>query len=244
MGSLILKSLSTWVDGYDLTGDSNAGNLDLDHEVHDTTVFRPVGTGGARERACGLEDVSASQAGMWGTGAGSVDEDSFTNLGRVDTVMTMSPDGVEGSVAYMLRSGRFKYSLFGEHGKPAPFSLDFRGTNGETAVARGLITKQKAVVSATGATGTGQQLGALGAGQYLYASLHVFAAGTTITGVIESAPTNAFGANTTRATFGPITAVGGYWAARVAGPITDPWYRLRITAITGSFTIAAQVGAR
>jgi hypothetical protein len=38
--------------------------------------------------------------------------------------------------------------------------------------------------------------------------------------------------------------VGGYWATRVAGPITDPWYRLRVTAITGTATIAAIVGIR
>lgn len=244
MSSLILKSLRTYVGGYDLTGDSNNGGLDLDHEVFDDTRFQPPGSGGARARVCGLEDISAAQSGFWATGVGSVDENAFANLGSLDEPMMMSNDGAESSVAYMLRTGRFKYSLLGDAGKPAPFALDFRGTNGQTAVVRGAVTKTKAVVSATGATGTSQQLGAVGANQFLYASLHAFAVGTTITAVLESAPDNTFGAATTRITFGPITAVGGYWGARVAGAITDTWYRLRVTAITGSFTIAANVGIR
>ncbi len=244
MASSILKSLRTYVGGYDLTGDSNNGSLDLDHEVHDETVYQPPGSGGARARQCGLEDISAAQSGFYATGAGSVDENAFANWGGLDEPMSMSDDGAEGSVAYMMRTGRFKYSLLGEHGKPAPFSLDFRGTNGETAVARGLVTKTKAVVSATGATGTGVQLGAVSADQYLYGVLHAFAVGTTITAVLESAVDNTFAGATTRITFGPITAVGGAWGARVAGAITDEWYRLRVTAITGSFTIAANVGIR
>lgn len=245
MSSLILKSLRTYVGGYDLTGDTNNGGLDLDHDVQDVTVFQPPGSGGARARACGLEDVSAASSGFWATGVGSVDENAFANFGStLDEPMSMSSDGAEGSVAYMLRTGRFKYSLFGDVGKPAPFALDFRGTNGQAAVVRSLVTKTKAAVAATGATGTAQQVGATSATQFLYAGLHVFSAGTTITAVIESAPDNTFASPTTRITFGPITAVGGYWGTRVAGAITDQWFRLRVTAITGSFTIAANVGIR
>lgn len=241
MGSLINKSLRTWVDGYDMTGDSNAGNLDLDHDVYDVTTYS---NGGARARQCGNEDVTASQAGFWATGVGSVDENSFNNLGVADAVLTMSPDGFEGSPAYMMRTGRFKYSLFGPAGQPAPFSIDFSGTNGQTAVVRGQVTRGAYLANATGATGTAVNLGAVSSGQYLYGSLHAFAVGTTMTAVIESAPDNTFASPTTRITFGPVTAVGGVWGTRAAGAITDTWYRLRITAITGSFTIAANVGIR
>jgi hypothetical protein len=38
--------------------------------------------------------------------------------------------------------------------------------------------------------------------------------------------------------------IGGTWGTRVAGPITDPWYRLRVTAITGTHTIACVAGIR
>jgi hypothetical protein len=43
-------------------------------------------------------------------------------------------------------------------------------------------------------------------------------------------------------TFGPITTVGGTWGTRVAGAITDTWWRLRVTAITGTFQIACAAG--
>jgi hypothetical protein len=244
VASTILKNVRTWVDGYDMTGDTNSGSLDLDHEVFDVTVNQPPGSGGARARACGLEDVSAQTSGFWSTGAGSVDEDAFTSLGRTDAVLTMSPDGLEGSVAYTLRAGRLKYSLLGAHGGPAPFSLDFAGSHGETTTVRGLVVKTKGAVSATGATGTGQQLGAVTADQHLYASLHLFSAGTTLTAVVESDDNSGFTSPTTRLTLGPVTAAGGVWATRLAGPVTDTWYRLRISAITGTFTIAAVVGIR
>lgn len=232
----ILKNVRSWVGGYDLTTDSNQVGLDLDHEVQDDTRYQPVGSGGARARLCGLEDVSASFAGFHGS---AVDANAFAGWnGGLEEPWSLSWDGLEGSPAYIMRGGRFKYGLGGQVGANHPISLDAKGTNGEMAVARGLITKTAGTVAAIGATGTGQQLGAVGAGQYLYCALHVFSVGTTITAVLESAPSNAFGANTTRLTFGPITTVGGTML-RVAGPITDTWYRLRVTAITGSFSIAA-----
>jgi hypothetical protein len=49
------------------------------------------------------------------------------------------------------------------------------GSNGVGAV-RGQLAKKKGSVAATGPLGSGCNLGAVGAGQYLYASFHVFAA--------------------------------------------------------------------
>ena len=101
-----------------------------------------------------------------------------------------------------------------------------------------------ATVSATGATGTGVQVGTVAAGQYLYASFHVFTAGTTITAVLESDNASNFATAATQMTFGPYTTTGGRWGVRVAGPITDDYYRFRITTITGSFVIAGAAGIR
>lgn len=239
MASTILKNQRIWCGGYDMTTDLNRAGLDLSHDEQDDTRFQPIGSGGARARVCGLEDVSLSLGGFYASGAVSVDANAFAGWsGGLEEPLSLPFDGAEGNSAYILRGGKFKYSLGGQVGANTPISLDVKGTNGETAVARGLVTKTAGVVNATGATGTGVQLGAVSASQYLYCALHVFAAGTTITAVIESAATNAFGANTTRLTFGPITTVGATML-RVAGPITDTWYRLRVTAITGSFTIAA-----
>ncbi|HZM83771.1 MAG TPA: hypothetical protein VFC19_49260 [Candidatus Limnocylindrales bacterium] len=245
MSSLIAKNIRTWADGYDMTTDLQQVGLDLMWDVHDMTVFMPAGSGGARKRATGLEDVSAGVRGLWSAGATSIDADSFANLGVADAVLTMSSDGAEGSIAYGMRQGRFKYSMFGETGAPAPFSLNFRGTQGQTSVARGMVFKTDAVaISGTGPTGTGLQLGAVGATQYLYAWAHVLTAGTTITIQVQSSVDNTFASPTTRMTLGPITTTGGVWGTRVAGPITDTWWRLNVSAITGSFLLAGLIGIR
>lgn len=245
MSSLLAKNIRTWADGYDMTTDTNQVGLDLEWSVHDTTVFMPAGSGGARKRATGLEDISATTRGFWSAGTNSIDADSFSKLGVADAVLTMSPDGVEGSIAYMMRQGRFKYSMFGETGSPAPFSLDFRGTNGETSVARGMVFKtDQSAVSSTGLAGTALQLGAVGSTQYLYAALHVLSVGTTVTIQVQSSVDNTFASPTTRMTLGPVTTVGGVWGTRVAGAITDTWWRLNVSAITGSFTLAGLIGIR
>lgn len=245
MASLIAKNIRVWADGYDMTSDSNQASLDLDHDVHDVTVFMPAGQGGARKRACGLEDVAAGVRGFWSAGANSIDADSFNNLGVADAVLTMSSDGAEGSIAYGMRHGRFKYSMFGEVGAPAPFSLDFKGTYGLTSSVRGTVFKTDATtISGTGPTGTAQQLGAVGASQFLYAWANVLTAGTTITIQVQSSVDNTFASPTTRMTLGPITTTGGVWGTRLAGPVTDQWWRLNVSACTGSFLLAGLVGIR
>lgn len=235
----ILKNVRSWVGGYDLTTDLNQVSMDLSRDEQDDTRFQPVGSGGARARVAGMEDVAASYGGFHADGATAVDKNMFDGwTGGLEEPWTLAFDGVEGQPAYIMRGGRFKYGLGDAVGNNHKITTEVMGTNGETAVARGLVTKTRATVSGTGATGTAVQLGAVAAGQYLYCALHVFSVGTTITAVLESDNAIGFPSAVTQLTFGPITTVGGTML-RIAGPITDDWFRLRVTAITGSFSIAA-----
>lgn len=239
---------TTYVAGYDMTGDSNATTLTLPYDALDKTPFRS-GTGvRGRVRQAGLQDVTSSVNGFWNSDDDGIDEVAWAALGGATQVVTQSATGVDGDRAYFYQAAQFEYSLFGNVGDLTPFSLNLQGARGNGAMAAGAVPgyllKAKAAVAATGATGAGVQLGAVAAGQYLYAAFHVFARTTTITAVLESDDANTFGSATTRATFGPLTATGGTWAARVAGPITDTWYRIRISAITGSHTIAAAAGIK
>jgi hypothetical protein len=85
----------------------------------------------------------------------------------------------------------------------------------------------------------------VGATQFLYGALHLFgSAATTITVVLESDDNVNFTSATTRITFGPLTAVGGTWGARVSGAIADDYYRFRVTAITGTWSAAAVFGIK
>lgn len=244
MGTFAANNITTWFGGYDMTGDLNQTTMPIEWEALDSTTFGPTRT--ARSRTAGLEDVSSQVAGFADFDAGAVDDTVFAALGGTVQPLTHSHDGAESSPAYFYEAREFAYEVFGQVGQMVPFSLTARGAKGNAAVGavRGVVLKTKATVSATGATGTANQLGAAASGQYLYAALHVFTAGTTITAVLESDSDNTFATATTQATFGPITTAGGTWATRVAGPITDTWYRLRVTAITGTFTIACVAGIK
>lgn len=245
MGTFAANNITTWFSAYDMTGDSNSTELAMQYDALETTVYGCT----HRTRAAGLEDVTLQQAGFWQSGAGLIDPTAFTALGGASQVISNSVDGLETSVAYFYRARQFSYQTFGAHGEMMPFSLSASSARGTGLAAvgavRGRVLRQKVPsVSGTGATGTAFQLGAVGASQYLYAGLHVFSAGTTITGVIESDDANTFASATTRITFSAVTAAGGYWGTRVAGAITDDWYRLRITACTGTFSLACVAGIK
>jgi len=238
MAVVALTDATTYVHGYDMTGDTNDVRLVTDVVELDKTNF---GSGGWKEVIGGLRSAVFTSAGFWQAGATSIDVESFPDLGTVDRVHTVAPFPTEGNPAYMFKAGKMQYALGGKHGELAPFSLKSVGTNAH-GVVRGKLLKAKGNVSATGALGTAVELAAVGASEYVYATFHVFSAGTTITAVLESDDNSGFTSATTRATFGPITTTGGTWATRVAGAITDTHWRLRVTAITGTFSVAGAVG--
>ncbi|MEV4271932.1 hypothetical protein [Micromonospora aurantiaca (nom. illeg.)] len=238
MPSIALTDATCWVAGYDFTTDINQISLSAEAEQLDTTTF---GSGGYRQRIGGLKTVQAQVAGFWQSAASAApDPQAFPDLGVPDRPATFAPTSAEGSVAYSAMVGKFSYDLFGQVGVATPFSLSMAGTNRDGLV-RGQVAKAKGAASATGALGSVQQLGAVASGQYLYAALHVFSAGTTMTVQVQSATTAGFGSPTVRGTFAAATAVGGLWLARVPGPITDTYWRLNVSAITGTFQVAGVI---
>lgn len=247
MATYAATAHTTYVAGYDMTGDLNQTSLNLSHEPLDRTVYRVTTTPG-RVRQAGFQDVQSSVMGFWQAGDGTIDPEAWANLGTGPQVVTQTPAGVEGERAYLYQASTFEYQLFGAIGEMTPFSLALQAARGNGTLSAGAVPgkliKAKGAVDATGATGAEVELGAVADGQHLYAAFHLFARDTTITAVLESDEDDTFGSATTRATFGPLTATGGTWATRVAGPITDTWYRLRVTAITGEHTIACSAGIK
>lgn len=238
-------SRTTYVDGYDMTADSNQTTLSIVKDPLDSTTFSIGRT--SRSRKAGLEDVQSSVNGYADYASSAVDPQVFANF-ATRHVVTQTPAGVEAERAYFYQCLDLDYQQFGQVGELAPFSLSMQGTRGAGTLSAGAIAgylgKAKGTVSATGALGTFKQLGAVSATQFLYGIFHVFVAATTITVVLESDDNSGFSSATTRATIGPLTAVGGTWITRVAGPITDDFYRLRVTAITGTFTVAGAFGIK
>lgn len=234
---------TTWLGGYDFTGDSNKTSLKITYQPLDRTVYGNT----ARNRLAGLELDESTVDGFWDGAVGAVDPVTFAALTSTQP-LSQSVDGTLGSVAYFYQAKSFQYQMFGKVGEIVPFSLAASSARtpslGSAGAVRGQVTAIKQTVSATGAVGAGVLLGATSAGQYLYGALHVCSVGTTITAVLESDDNSGFSSATTRATLGPITTVGGTWATRVAGPITDTYYRYRVTAITGTFIVAGVAGIK
>lgn len=241
MATLALLNCFAHVAGHDFTADTNQLNLNVDVTALDKTTF---GSAGWTELAGGLKDLTFDMAGFWQSAASdAVDVEAFPDLGVRNRAHTVGPVNTEANPAYMFQGGKFTYNLLGEINTLAPFTLNSRNTDGVGAV-RGQLAAKKQNVSAVGTFGSGVNLGAGAAGKFLYATLHAFSVGTTITIDIESAPTSAFVAldTTTRATIGPITARGGTWVPRVdASAITDPWWRFNVTAVTGTFSVAGAI---
>jgi len=236
MGSFAMVDCTTWAHGYDLTTDLNQLAMKFDADDLERTTF------GSRykKRTGGLRNTELNLAGYYTT---DVDAAQFPALGVSDRVLTMTPDGLAGSVAYMVQIGNFKYELFDEVGSMTPFSLDCMGTS-KAGVVRGRVAAAKQTVNATGPFGTAVHLSAAGSTDFVYATLHVFSAGTTATVKLQSDVAADFASPTDVATFSAATTAGGLWLPRHAGPNTDTYYRFNVSAITGSFTLAGAIGVQ
>lgn len=240
MATLALLNCYSYVAGHDFTADSNQATLGMESAQLDKTTFR---SNGWRELGGGLKSATFDLSGFWQAGDGQVDPDAFTNLGVRDRVHTFGPEETEGGTAYLWKAGHFTYQMLGQLGEMAPFTLQAQGTDG-VGVARGQLAKSLGDVSAVGPIGSAVNLGAGSAGEYLYASFHVFSAGTTLSVKIQSATDEAFTTpnDVAGATFGPLTTTGGSWLTRVdASAFTDTWYRFNVTAVTGTFSVAGAI---
>jgi len=238
MAAIALLNATTYIHGFDFTTKTNNITVNAEAEDLDATTF---GGNGYRQRIAGLREVTSDHSGFW---EGPVDAEAWANLGVADRAVTVAPTGTEGDVAYMFRAGQFSYEQFGDVGDLTPFSISMSGSNAY-GIVRGGLAKAKGSVSATGVLGSVVNLGAPLATQYVYAVLHVFSAGTTITVQVQSDTAANFPSATTRGTIGPITAVGGTWLARVAGPfVGETHWRLNVSAITGTFEVAGAIAVQ
>ncbi len=237
----VLLNAFVYIDSHDFTGDSNTSMLNATAQLHPITNFR---SNGWTENAMGIFEIDYNLSGFGSFGADSVDSNGFDNLGVTNKTHIVGPSETEGGVCKIWQGGSVNFQQFGvEPGNVNPFSVNSVGTDGQVGLVMSRLIKAKGTVSATGATGSEVQLGATSSDQFLYGAFAVFGTpGTTITGVLESDADDTFGSPTTRITFGPYTTAGGRFATRVAGPITDTWYRLNISACTGSFVIACAAG--
>ena len=240
MSVYALTNAYAFVAGYDFTSDSNNLALSTEVEAKDVTPYGP----GWRSFIGGLKSTAFDMAGFWQSAASqAVDPESFAGLGTADQVFTFGTSAVEGDPAFMWQGMEASYGVGGTVGDVAPYSLKAVGSNGQGAV-RGKLAKARGNASATGQLGTGFEISAPSASQFVYCTVHIFTASTTITLQLQSDDNGAFSTPTTIATIGPLTTSGGTWMTRVPGPLTDSFFRLNVSAITGTFNVAAAIGVQ
>lgn len=242
MTELVPTSAFGYMGGLDLSGHLHTWKMDGKSDLKKRT---PLRTNGANLYRIGLKTTMLTANGYTDLAVRGPDDQLFAAYSaRSSRVATFGNDETEGQPCVL--ADVLLTSLTpgggGRVGDMSEFSLAAVGTDVAGGV-RGYLLKEQGAVSATGAIGTGVQIGAASATQYLYASLHLLgAAGTSITVVLESDDNAGFSSATTRGTFGPLTASGGNWLTPVLGAITDTYYRFRVTAITGTWTVAGAAG--
>lgn len=236
MAFQLLTNCKAYLDGYNLTGHSNKVELNYSAESLDNTVFSAT----TKTRQAGLKNVELSLEGFWEAGDGLIDTLAAANIGQVGKIITLSPDGGDqGDIFFSFKNMLGDFNFGAQVGELLPFSYNGAGSDGQGLI-RGTVLENAA--KTTTANGTGRQLGAVAAGQYVYAVMHILAvSGTspTLDMIIQSDDNSGFTSATSRITFAQQTAVGSVWGTRVAGAITDDYWRCSYTigGTNPSFTV-------
>lgn len=237
MAKQVLTNAKVFLDGSDLSGYLNAVAINYSAEMLDDTAFGDD----TKSSLGGLKAVTAQHEGFWNS---PHDEALFGLIGYQNKPMTVCPDaGAAGDRAFFFNSELAEYSPGGAHGELYAFSVS-ANSSGDLVRGEILINASAAIASGNGA---GANLGAVSAGQKLYAALHVLSASAadTLDVTIESDIDNTFTSAVDQIVFTQATDEGGQYAEK-AGPITDTWFRIKYTigGTSPSFDFVVAVGIR
>lgn len=243
MSKRAYTNVGIWMGGYDLSGYLRGLSIDTGAEMLDKTTFADL----TRVMHPGLKFVRVQTEGLWDSAV--PEEPIITNIGQTQIPFSMAPDNTEGAVAFTFLAAKATYEPGGNVGDMLTFSAQaeasgsrLSGSDG-TGLVRGRLLAKQSGLTGSGAT-TKFTLPAVGAGQKLYAALHVLGAGTgTFDGVLQSDADGSAGGETNRITFTQATGVTSEWKS-VAGAITDTYWRLSYTIGGGapSFSVALIAG--
>lgn len=242
MAEYAVLNAFNYIGSLDLTPDANAWSLDGTTEVRDKTTFRNTGS---RRWKSTLFGTKFSVNGFSDVGPAGNDLATWNMYkARAPQVVTAGNIEAEGQPCVLTQGllAQLQPGGGGNVGDLGALATSWQGSDPYGGI-RGVLLAEQQVVSTTGAKGTAVQHGAVASDERLFATLHLLGtAGTSITAVIESDDNSNFTSATTRYTWSALTAANGYWATPVAGAITDTWWRLRVTAVSGSWTVAAAIG--
>ncbi len=239
MSKFVFNNGNVFSDGYDLSSNVTSVTLDITSDELDATT---INSNGFKEKLGGLKDSSLQLDGFYEAGANKPDALLGASIGN-ELIVSVVPEAGVGNIAYFMKSRLFSYNIFGSVGEITPFSVS--KSNSADKVVRGTIQLDGALTT-TGAS-TGSNLGAVSAGEKVYAAVHCTAvSGTstpTISFTLQSDDNAGFTSATDVATFTDITAINAQYISD-ATTTSDTYWRLAytITGTTPSFTVHASIG--
>jgi hypothetical protein len=246
MGKMVLTNVRAFAGAVDLTGVSNKAEITPTIATVDVTNYGGVGW---RELLGGLAETDIMVGGFEESGAVAPagtfeDPELFAQLGAVGPWSFCPAGAADGALAYLTSALEASYKpIQGSVGDAAGFEASGKGTS---KLARGVVAHPPGTARTATGTGTAFQIGALTASQALYVNLHVLSvAGTTpsLTARVESDNAAGFPSPVTVGTFSAAATVGGQ-TMRIAGPVTDDWFRVAwtISGTTPSFLFLVTLG--
>lgn len=227
MATYSVTGAKLYFGGHDLSGTASQLAAAISAEELEDTTF---GDDGWRSRQAGLKQVQLSGSGFnESDGTGDPDDLFNDNLGTTAVVTVAEQTGADGESATSFQALPFSFAPEANIGQLWAYTVEL---NGKTAAAHGTILHDTTTARTATGTGTGRQLGSVGASEKLYAALHVIdASGTnpTLDVVVQSDDNSGFTSPTSRITFSQATDVDGQWATPVDGAISDDHFRVSYT---------------
>lgn len=229
-----LEDVRAFLGGMDAALWGNKIEFAGQREEEDVTVFR-VGTPGsstpvtAKLLRAGLESGSAKLTMFGDVGSAATeakpDDYLYTNKGTTLPLTVSDDDAAVGGRCWFANTLLSKVSDGFEPSKPWSIDVELPWSGAST---RGTYLTGVTAVTADG-NGTAVEIGAAGAGQRLYAVLHVLSiSGTasTLDVTIESDVDDTFASPVTRITFDQVSTSLGGQREVASGPVTDTYYRV------------------
>jgi hypothetical protein len=225
-----------------LSGQQNRIEVAPECEEKPTTNFLSQGWA---ECIGGISGWKLAGGGQWAASdAQAVDQSRWNAQGAAEYWSIAPGLFTAGERAYLGTAMQSKYTFLGELGEVAPWAIDASGSG---ALVQGRSLHSNATARTATGSGTAVQLQAVDSSHALYCALHVLSvSGTatpTLTVRVQSDNAGGFPSATTVQTFTAATAVGAQFA-RVAGPITDDWFRAdwTISGTNPSFLFVVTIG--
>ena len=221
MAKTVLSDALIVFDGQAIRDSTNAVSIDYGAEELDGTTLADdtrIMVGGLLTAAMGADGFFQ---------APDPDTAFFDQMGAAGKVITIAPQTTEGSIGFALNAILGSYNPGASVGELLSYSIQ---AGARDRLVRGPLLANKTGITASG-SGTAFQVGAATSSQTVFAALHVTKAdGTTPTLdlTIESDDASGMASPTTRITFDQATAKGSQFK-KLAGPVTDNWWRVDYT---------------